>query len=274
LGVTAALNDFNFRDEGVYHPIDQFIPALWPEQWADELTAAQELTDDGETRWRLRPEDTALAFTREVMQWNQFSSLHRCSADPGAPCPIEGGARFAISRTPGDDPVLVTLDQLGRKGEGGVWSVVAVQGARVSLDIAPGDTLYVGDRPVARTTFPDGEHERLRGGTSYTIAGGCGSGGAGSVTVERGLAEFGLGLSRVECLSDGGFAGTSISSGERINTSAVGFVYLVFDRESDDIHAAMDASLPESIRNDFLLPGPFLDLAAIPVRFEPRPIPA
>ena len=271
IGVAVARGDLDFDTDPYLDRRGDFLAVLWPEQWAFELADAQDRVDERSTHWRLHAEETALAFAREVMQWPQVARLEVCTEEVAETC-APPGTHFALSRTPGDRPIVVTLRQVGQTGERGVWSVAIVQGGRVLLDVLPGDTIHVGDRLSGPTSLRSGEHENLHGGSSYTnLLGGCGSGGGSAVEVEDGVLEFGPSLARVDCLSSANGVGASISTGERIQEPAAGFVFVALDPEWDDMGSVMDHHMPRDIRGDFVGSKPILDLAAVPVLFAPKP---
>ena len=248
---------------------DDFVAALWPEQWRHGLQAAQARADDGAAGWRLHPEETTLAFARDVMQWPRIARLERCDRQVAEICGGPG-THYAVWRTVNSPPLIVSLDRLARSGEGGVWSVISVQGPRVFVDIAPGDTITVGERPVATTTLPKKIDGYLRTGSSFTVVpSGCGSGGGRVAKVEDGRIEMRLSLDAVSCYENEGFAGSTLHTGDPLRSPAVGFVFVALDHEVDSIGYAMDASMPPEIRDTFVGSEPILELAAVPVRFSP-----
>ena len=259
------------EDESVPTRAENFLPALWPEQWRDQLVATQARADEGAMTWRLHPEDTALNFARQVMQWSRVARLEACPPRDPTICPPGDGTRYAIARRASGPPLVVMLAQLGPTGERGIWSVVEVQGPHVFLDVEAGQTIQVGEDLVATTTLRRKIDGYLRTGSSYTvIPGGCGSGGGRVAKIENGTIPLRLSLDRVSCLSsDDGAFGAQISTGERLQSTAVGFIFVALDHDFDSIGYAMDASMPPEIRADFIGSRPILELAAVPVRFSP-----
>ena len=247
-----------------------FLGALWPEKWRDELVEAQDQIDDGTVAWRLSPKETALNFATHALQWPDVAEARRCGPSVSPACD-GGGVRYAIYRETGEPPLTVLLGQLGRTGPAGAWSVVEVQGARVTLELEPGDVVQTGAGPniSAETSLPPRVIEDLSTGSSYMLAGGCGgSGGVNPVTVDGNRLTFPPGAADTQCFSEGGAFGSSSGPGP-LRSPASGFVYVALRYDHDSIDTALNGTLPDEVREDFLDPEPILDLAAVPVLFEP-----
>ncbi len=135
------------------------LQALWPETTAEDLAAAQEQADAGELSWRLDPVRTAAAFATEILGWDPADVQ---AEETGLP---RTGSAFvtvsnlglgpgADSSTPAAPQTLVTLQQLGDAGRGGVWSVTRADSDRIDLRELP-EAEPAGSRLEVAATFRD-----------------------------------------------------------------------------------------------------------------------
>jgi hypothetical protein len=132
------------------------LEAIWPETTSDALAEAQARADGGELAWRLDPEQTASAFATEVLGWDPadvravetgrprigtaFVTISNLGLGPGAD-----------STTPVAPETVVTLQQRGDEGAGGVWSVTRVDSDRIELQRLPEAVPTGGPLEIAAT---------------------------------------------------------------------------------------------------------------------------
>jgi hypothetical protein len=133
------------------------FPAIWPEGTAQEVAAAQGDVDAGHDHWRLDPVSVAKHFAQSFMGWDPDQlaipveapgstdtnavvdlwnvavlkeagfRLHRLDVQgrkAGYAVPLPAGAPYTTR---------VILDQLGRTGDGGIWSVTLVDSPLIDL---------------------------------------------------------------------------------------------------------------------------------------------
>ncbi len=106
---------------------------LWPETSLAEAQQAQALVDAGDTtvQWRLDASGVALHYGREVFGLNIPLAAETQTNDPntvlvslhGLDAPCEGSDCSVSS----ESSMTLTLRRLVRPGEGGIWSVTAVE---------------------------------------------------------------------------------------------------------------------------------------------------
>jgi hypothetical protein len=113
---------------------------IWPEADAQALEAAQAAVDQGGESRRLDPVDVALQFVRSVMGWDQTDieiPLERAGStdthDIVALWNRAITARAGVAPRDTAFATTITLDQLGRTGPGGIWSVTGVESGLIDL---------------------------------------------------------------------------------------------------------------------------------------------
>jgi hypothetical protein len=117
------------------------VPTLWPELWTEPTAAAtmadvQRRVDAGDpsVQWRTDPRAVVERFTKNVLGWTDWDP--RVEAAPDR----LGDVRFRVScgrRCASVGPVTMFLNQPGRRGDGGIWSIGAV--VDPSVDVAVSD---------------------------------------------------------------------------------------------------------------------------------------
>jgi hypothetical protein len=118
------------------------VPTLWPELWTEPTAAAtmadvQRRVDAGDpaVQWRTDPRAVVERFTKKVLGWADWDPKIEASPDR------LGDTRFRVSCERGCasvGPATVFLNQPGRRGADGIWSIVAV--VDPSIDVAVSDT--------------------------------------------------------------------------------------------------------------------------------------
>jgi hypothetical protein len=96
---------------------------FWPETSWNEADLAQHEVDDGSDQWRTDPRKTAERLTTTLFGWAPDEVI------PDRTTVLDGYALVVVAnRLFGDDvpPITIELDQLGRRGPDGIWSVVDV----------------------------------------------------------------------------------------------------------------------------------------------------
>jgi hypothetical protein len=106
--------------------------ALWPETSFADAQQVQALVDAGDAtvQWRTDPSAVALHYGRDVLGWSIPLASETAANDPdiitvsvhGLSPSCEGHACSA----PPQPGVTLTLQRLVRSGDGGIWSVTAV----------------------------------------------------------------------------------------------------------------------------------------------------
>jgi hypothetical protein len=109
--------------------------ALWPETSFAEAHQVQALVDAGDAtvQWRVDPSGVALHYGREVLGWPIPLARETVTNDPdtivvslhGLNASCEG---YECSAPLSRPIVTLTLQRLVRSGDGGIWSVTAVDG--------------------------------------------------------------------------------------------------------------------------------------------------
>jgi hypothetical protein len=136
---------------------DRPFPGIWPERSWEEAEAAQARADAGEEAWRLQPPSVGYRFAEEVLGWGQpGAEVMVGEIASGEPA---GGIVLRIHRFAGPcdpragdacPPVVAELElgleQLIRRGEGGVWTVTEVDSPDIDLPVDPGATVRIGQR--------------------------------------------------------------------------------------------------------------------------------
>ncbi len=110
--------------------------ATWPETSLTEAQQVQERVDAGDpaVQWRMDPAGVALRFGRAVLGWPNPLAGETTTNDPdtvivslhGPDASCQGEACSGPSP---QSIVTLTLRRLVRSGDGGIWSVTAVDGA-------------------------------------------------------------------------------------------------------------------------------------------------
>lgn len=130
------------------------FPGIWPERTWEDAEAAQSRADAGAEAWRLQPPSIGYRFAEEVLGWGRPGTevvvgevatggdrmllrIRRlaapCDFRAGDPCP------------PTVAELELTVEQLIRQGEGGIWSVTRVDSPDIDLPVDPGATLRIGE---------------------------------------------------------------------------------------------------------------------------------
>ncbi|MCA1727298.1 MAG: hypothetical protein LC722_06530 [Actinobacteria bacterium] len=179
VGALLVWRAFGARSTGLSSPPSGGFHALWPETTWEAAVAAQERVDAGEDGWRsAAPEETALMFVKDVLGWTD-PTVNDCSVanetrttDPEVSCPADpDNARVYVRRSRAafdfadEGAWMVDLARVVRSGEGGVWSVVAVSGGGVSIDVAPGAQVHLGSSVPATRVI-----EATAGESPYSLA--------------------------------------------------------------------------------------------------------
>ncbi len=116
--------------------------AIWPEVTVAGLAAAQASVDDGHQPWRLDPVQTAAAFAVNVFDWDPDDVDARRLAGPEAAVSVvvsnRGLGPGVGTAGPPAPETVIRLDQLGRTGEDGVWTVAAADSPYIELDALDG----------------------------------------------------------------------------------------------------------------------------------------
>jgi hypothetical protein len=130
--------------------------ALWPETDQASLAGAQARADEGGATWRTSGMETAVRFARTVLGWPNANVGGQANTSPGP------GERWDLAvdtcgddRTCSESPgVMIGVQQLGRRGDGGVWSVTLVTdiGGELSTGLQPGQEIVVPARTSVTAT--------------------------------------------------------------------------------------------------------------------------
>jgi len=168
--------------------------ALWPEQTAEGLRAAQDAVDAGDPAfaWRTDPLQIAERFATEELLWPDAlvttveteppSEVNNVTiaVPPAASCDaIVTDAECPTGR------VTLTMERLGRSD--GLWSVTGVHSSDLALPLVAGDAVSAGSRIPVPTTLQDGEQVSM--GIAFLSA--CGAAGTDDrVRVSNGLLVF------------------------------------------------------------------------------------
>jgi hypothetical protein len=128
-----------FRDVGgnAHRPAgdSEAFPAVWPETTLAEAEQVQARVDSGdpEVQWRTDAAEVALRYAKEMLGWPDPIAGLTTPHDPDAltvslhgPVASCQGAQCQDWQ-PQQVIVTITLQRLVRPGEGGIWSVTAVQ---------------------------------------------------------------------------------------------------------------------------------------------------
>ncbi|HSD49010.1 MAG TPA: hypothetical protein VLE71_04180 [Actinomycetota bacterium] len=116
--------------------------AVWPELTAEDLAVAQASAAGGHQPWRLDPAQTAAAFAVNVFDWdpadvrtNPSDAVTWLSTSQAVVGISNRGLASPLLEPPRPAPVTaVTLEQLGTRGEGGIWTVTRADSDLIELD--------------------------------------------------------------------------------------------------------------------------------------------
>lgn len=107
--------------------------ALWPEMSRAEAEQVQEQVDAGDptAQWRIDAGSVALRYAQEVLAWPNPIAGSTGTDNPDIVISTVHGPDVSCSGTECQEPqpqeiVTITLERLVRAGEGGIWSVTAV----------------------------------------------------------------------------------------------------------------------------------------------------
>ncbi|HEV8622221.1 MAG TPA: hypothetical protein VGR33_04955 [Actinomycetota bacterium] len=107
---------------------------LWPESDPLSLSAAQAQVDLGHEPWRVDPEQTALAFATNLMGWS-FDQVRTNVQETQDAFAIVSVSNRSFG--PAVPNMFVALQQLGRTGADGIWSVVRASSTLIRLNEVP-----------------------------------------------------------------------------------------------------------------------------------------
>jgi hypothetical protein len=172
---------------------------IWPETTEAQSAAAQAQVDAGHTPLRTDPKATAAELATTLFGWLPDETVVDRTSVVDESALVELGNRMFGDNVP---PIDVQLEQLGRRGQEGIWSVVTVSTnlIDVALQMNTNDTVTVSG---TLTTVFDGSTvhiDVLAGATDETSAGGTivrlGSlrGGAFTATVPTSGEDQGSGI--------------------------------------------------------------------------------
>ena len=188
-----------FRDAGDGRTIggggSDGLFALWPEQTAADLAAAQERVDAGDpgSAWRADGMEVARRFAIEVLQWPDALVVHRETVGPkpytyhfDLSVPRDASCDQIVSNaTCPTSPVTIAMRSLGRQD--GVWSIVEVYSEELALPLVAGEEVEGGTRISVPTNLPDGEKVSM--GLAFLTA--CDATGIDdNVEASNGMLEF------------------------------------------------------------------------------------
>jgi hypothetical protein len=118
------------------------FPGIWPESSRADLVAAQGRVDGGADPWRLGSESTAREFAIRVMGW--VPAENRLSTRVLSPSreqidvwDLVVNKEAGLPLTDGSLGTVITLQQLGRTGPRGIWSVTHLRSRLFTLDVGP-----------------------------------------------------------------------------------------------------------------------------------------
>jgi hypothetical protein len=122
--------------------LELYLPnAIWPELTAGALATAQAAADDGHEPLRLDPVQTAVLFAVNVLDWDpdDVETTPARGADGPVRVRISNrGLASPLLQPPRPAPeTVVTLAQLGTRGETGIWTVTGVDSDLIELDPIP-----------------------------------------------------------------------------------------------------------------------------------------
>jgi hypothetical protein len=164
-GTVAAFTAFRTSDGG--QPIadggqDGFF-ALWPEQTAEGLAAAQAAVDadDPDLGWRSDPNEIARRFALDILLWpaadvtvvGEKLDLGDLNIDVEIPSGQSCDELIADATCPASKTTLI-MRRLGDPN--GLWSIVRVSSDDLALPLAPGAEMSSGDQIVVPTSLPEG----------------------------------------------------------------------------------------------------------------------
>jgi hypothetical protein len=175
-GSLAAFSAFRGGEDRVGGQDDEFF-ALWPEQTAAGLAAAQERVDAGdpEFAWRADQVSVAERFATEVLAWPEALVITTETDPPSEISTVDlevpPAARCDAIVTDAECPtgrVTLTMRRLGRSD--GLWSVTEVHGDDLALPVMRGDDVVAGSTISVPTNLRDGS--RVSMGVAFLSA--CG----------------------------------------------------------------------------------------------------
>jgi hypothetical protein len=130
---------------------DFAVPSVWPETNLDDVRAEQAAVDGGADSWRTDPTETARRFAVSVLGWDQAVASQMY---PDGVVPTDDGDAFVTAGPYASGHGLITgvtldLSQRGRRGQGGIWSVVdVVPDVSGGIDLSCGTNPLVPGNPV------------------------------------------------------------------------------------------------------------------------------
>jgi len=144
--------------EGTPPPLvegDFAVPAIWPETNPADIQAEQSAVDAGADSWRTDPASVGRRFARDVAGWDDVAvSATWVDASSGhAAVDVINRHTFDTAHT---GAMALELAQVGRAGEGGMWSVLGVE-----PDAVVGQSI----------NLSCGTHPLVPGGAGSTICG-------------------------------------------------------------------------------------------------------
>lgn len=110
-----------------------FTATTWPETSLQAAEQVQARVDRGdpEVQWRTEPGAVALRYGQQVLGWTPIAGV-ASTDDPGTVIVTlhgpQGGCEGAACTIPPQTIVTLTVQRLVRAGDGGIWSVTAVEG--------------------------------------------------------------------------------------------------------------------------------------------------
>lgn len=199
-GSVAAFTAFRTNDGGqsIADGGQEGFFAVWPEQTAEGLAAAQAAVDAGDRdlAWRSDPNEVARRFALGVLQWPAVTLSP--SLDTVIPSDVPEELFIDVAVPPGSScdrliadavcpttSVTLKMVRLGRAD--GLWSVVRVKSADLVLPLRAGEDVASGTSVVIPTSLPEGTKVSM--GVAFLTV--CDKGGADeNVEVTDGLLRF------------------------------------------------------------------------------------
>lgn len=145
-GTTVALDSFPVAVEAPDGTVSIkiFLPGvIWPEVTQAALDEAQARADAGELDRRLDPVETAAAFATDILGWDAADVVAEETGRPRIGTSLVTVSNLGLgpgldSATSPAPETLLTLRQLGRVGDGGVWTVASAESDLLQIDrVAP-----------------------------------------------------------------------------------------------------------------------------------------
>jgi hypothetical protein len=157
--------------------VSQGPMSVWPE---NPLTPPDSFTNvqraalhEQRYAWRLDPVEVIRRFADSVLGWHPVDATKLLPNDTltsgdiytvrpritiSLQCPAHGPCPWAPE-------IDVAVDQLGRTGDHGIWSVVSVESPFLSLPVEAGDTVVAGDVLAIEMRLAESQHAAI--GLSY-----------------------------------------------------------------------------------------------------------